>query len=157
MKNNNRIHVVALFLALAFVCSTSVVSAEPKYKADVPSSIVTPDEVKTRLGTLRFNDGAPDAKTVELVYDNLDFMRGVEAFLDGIPAASVYAMCKGLADVGVDQQTFGIFEDLMDARSLFLTPNTSTVYVTHCFDLEDGPVVLEASPGSFWMTALTSS
>ena len=138
---------LALSCAVAAACSTSAVLAEPKYKADVPSSIVTPDEVKTRLGTLRFKDGAPDAKTVKLVYDNLDFMRGVEAFLDGIPAASIYAMCKGLADVGVDQQTFGIFETLMDARSLYLTPNTSTVYVTHCFDLEDGPVVLEASPG----------
>jgi hypothetical protein len=85
---------------------------------------------------------------VTLVYDNLDFMRGVQAFLDGIPAASIYAMCNGLKEgAGVDDQTFGIFETLMDARSLFLTPNSTTVYVTHCFDLENGPVVLEASPG----------
>jgi hypothetical protein len=132
---------------LGAVCSTGVAFAEPSYKADVPSSILTPDKVETRLGTLRFTDGAPDAKTAELAYDNLDFMRGVEAFLDGIPAASIYAMCKGLADVGVDQQTVGIFETLMDARSLYLTPNSTTVYVTHCYDLENGPIVLEASPG----------
>jgi hypothetical protein len=35
----------------------------------------------------------------------------------------------------------------MYARSLFLTPNSTTVYVIHCFDLEDGPVVLEAAAG----------
>ena len=138
---------LGLGCALAAVCSTSAVFAEPKYKADVPSSILTPDQVETRLGTLRFKDGAPDAETARKAYDNLDFMRGVEAFLDGIPAASIYAMCHGLEQVGVDQQTFGIFETLMDARSLYLTANSSTVYVTHCFDLEDGPIVLEASPG----------
>ena len=126
---------------------SSVYAAEPKYKADVPNSIRTPDEVETRLGTLRFIDGAPDDKTVELAYDNLDFMRGVEAFLDGIPAASVYAMCKGFEGAGIDSQAFGIWETLMDARSLLLTAQTTTIYVTRCFDLEDGPIVLEASPG----------
>jgi hypothetical protein len=134
-------------IALALIAGTPAL-AEPKYKADVPESILTPDTVETRLGTLRFKDGAPDDATVSLVYDNLDFMRGVQAFLDGIPAASIFAMCNGLLEgAGVDDQTFGIFETLMDARSVFLTAQTTTAYVTHCFDLEDGPVVLEASPG----------
>jgi hypothetical protein len=139
---------LALSCAVAAACSTSAVLAEPKYKADVPESILTPDTVETRLGTLRFKDGAPDDATVTLVYDNLDFMRGVQAFLDSIPAASIYAMCNGLLEgAGVDDQTFGIFETLMDARSVFLTAQTTTAYVTHCFDLENGPIVLEASPG----------
>jgi hypothetical protein len=132
----------------AMILATAPAAAEPKYKADVPESILTPDVVETRLGTLRFKDGAPDSETVELVYDNLDFLRGVQAFLDGIPAASIHAMCNGLLEgAGVDAQTFGMFETLMDARSLFLTANSTTVYVTHCFDLENGPIVLEASPG----------
>ena len=134
--------------AIALTLLTVPAVAEPTYKADVPPSILTPDTVETRLGTLRFTDGAPDAETVTLAYDNLDFMRGVQAFLDGMPAASIYAMCNGLLEgAGVDDQTVGIFETLMDARSLFLTPNSTTVYVTHCFDLENGPIVLEASPG----------
>ncbi len=134
--------------AAALILSAAPAAAEPTYKADVPPSILTPDTVETRLGTLRFTDGAPDAETVKLAYDNLDFMRGVQAFLDGIPAASIYAMCHGLREgAGVDDQTFGIFETLMDARSLFLTAQTTTAYVTHCFDLENGPIVLDASPG----------
>jgi hypothetical protein len=32
------------------------------------------------------------------VYDNLDFTRGAEAFLTGIPAASVYAFCEGMSE-----------------------------------------------------------
>jgi hypothetical protein len=30
----------------------------------------------------------------------------------------------------------------MDARSLFLTANTTTVYVVSCVDLKDGPMVV---------------
>ncbi|MBL4766708.1 MAG: DUF1254 domain-containing protein [Rhodobacteraceae bacterium] len=119
----------------------------PEYAADVPDSILTPDEVETRLGTLRFFDGAPDADTVELMYDNLDFMRGVEAFLNGMPAASIYALCHGFAEAGIGPQSVGLFEGFMDARSLFLTANSSTVYLLRCYDLEDGPIVFEAPPG----------
>jgi hypothetical protein len=36
-----------------------------------------------------------------------------------------------------------ITEDLMDARSLFLTANTTTVYVLSCIDLKDGPMVVQ--------------
>ena len=120
---------IALASSLAFAFPVYAQTA-PKFAADVPNSIKTPDTVKTkRLGTLKFFDGAPDAKTVELVYDNLDFMRGVEAFLDGVPAASIYGICRGYKEAGMGPQSVGIFEDLMDARSVFLTANSTTVYV----------------------------
>ena len=71
--------------------------ASPKYKADVPKSIQTPDTVETeRLGTLKFFDGMPDEATVQKVYDNLDFQRGVETFLTGMPAGSIQAYVEGL-------------------------------------------------------------
>jgi hypothetical protein len=120
----------------------------PKYSAKVPSYITTPDTVQTRIGTLKFFDGLPDPETVQKVYDNLDFARGVEAFLAGIPAASVYAVCEGLSQAGVKPNGgIGIMEDLMDARSLYLTANSTTVYVMQCMDLKDGPVVAEIPPG----------
>ena len=62
------------------------------YSANVPPSIVTPDTVHTRIGALKFFDGLPDQSTVQTVYDHLDFVRGVEAFLTGMPAASVQAL-----------------------------------------------------------------
>jgi hypothetical protein len=99
----------------------------PKYSADVPPKITTPDTVETRIGTLKFNNGVPDQKTIQLVYDQIDFVRGIDAFLTGMPATSVYAACEGLDGVGIKRnQGIGITEDLMDARSLFLTPNTTT-------------------------------
>ncbi len=120
----------------------------PKYSAKVPPYIMTPDTVETRIGTLKFFDGQPDPETVKKAYDNLDYVRGVEAFLSGIPAASVYAVCEGLNGVGVKRNSgIGIMEDLMDARSVFLTGNSTTVYVLMCLDLKDGPVVVEVPPG----------
>ncbi|MGO9932604.1 MAG: DUF1254 domain-containing protein [Steroidobacteraceae bacterium] len=122
--------------------------SSPKYSANVPPDITTPDTVQTRIGTLKFFDGLPDSQTVQKVYDNLDFVRGVEAFLSGMPAASVYALCEGMNEAGIKpNRGIGITEDLMDARSLFLTPNSTTVYVMMCVDLKDGPVVVEVPPG----------
>ncbi|WP_433989830.1 hypothetical protein SuNHUV7_06960 (plasmid) [Pseudoseohaeicola sp. NH-UV-7] len=141
---------IAALTLLASTLSAPIVTAQssdPAFKADVPESILTPDEVETRLGTLRFKDGAPDAETVKLAYDNLDFMRGVTAFLDAMPAASIHSICRGYEDVGMGPQSVGIFENLMDARSVFLTPNSTTVYVSKCYDLEDGPIVVEVPAG----------
>ena len=56
------------------------------------ASISTPDRVETSLGTLEFTDGAPSDATAALLYDNLDFMHGVEAFINSFPGASLAAM-----------------------------------------------------------------
>jgi hypothetical protein len=41
----------------------------------------------------------------------------------------------------------GIFEELMDARSLFLTANSTTIYCMAEIDVKEGPVVVEVPPG----------
>jgi hypothetical protein len=120
---------------------------KPKFATDIPEKITTPDSVETRLGTLKFFDGMPDEKTVQLAYDNLDFQRGVTAFLNAIPIASMYAMREGIREGGVTQNNMvGITEDLLDSRSLFLTGNSTTYYVINWLDLKDGPVVVEVPP-----------
>lgn len=115
----------------------------------IPSKITTPDAVETRIGTLEFFDGLPTAETAAKTFDNLDFLRGVEAFLNGIPAASVEAMRIGMVALGVDSPNkVGLMDDLMDSQSLFLTGNTDTVYASSILDLEvDGPTVVEIPPG----------
>jgi hypothetical protein len=138
---------VAWLSAVGFAVACSTALAQ-QYAAETPEAVLTPDVVETqRLGTLRFFDGMPDEDTVRKAYDNLDFMRGVEAFLSGMPAASVYAMCHGFEQAGIPAHTVGISEDLLDARSLWLTANSTTVYVTTCLDLKQGPVVMEVAPG----------
>ncbi|MBW8640758.1 DUF1254 domain-containing protein [Hoeflea sp. WL0058] len=138
-----------LFTAAYFACGIFVGGANAQtYSADTPDSVLTPDIVETeRLGALRFFDGMPDDETVRKAYDNIDFSRGVEAFLSGMPAASIHAMCSGFEEAGIPAHTIGVSEDLLDARSLWLTANSTTVYVTACLDLNQGPVVMEVAPG----------
>jgi hypothetical protein len=119
---------------------------------DIPAAITTPDRVETRIGTLEFFDGFPSEETVELVYNNLDFMRGVETFLTAMPAASLHAMLEGIGDIGVDRNgAISVTETLMDARALYLTPNTESVYIGGRLDLRDGPVVVESPPNTLGM------
>ena len=131
---------------LALIGTTTTASAQ-KFKADVPASITTPDSVETRIGTLKFHDGLPDADTAKKVYDNIDFGRGVEAFLAGIPATSVQALKNGFIEAGfAPNQAIGITESLADARALYLTPNATVVYQWACADVEKGPMVIEVPP-----------
>jgi hypothetical protein len=118
-----------------------------KMTTDIPQNITTPDSIETRLGTLRFFDGLPDKATVEKVYDNLDFMRGVDVFLNTLAAASTLANIEGLRSVGANNQTVVVHEDRVDAKTLLLTPNTQTVTLWAFLDLRDGPMVIEVPPG----------
>jgi hypothetical protein len=119
----------------------------------IKKHIVTPPVVESeRLGTLSYFDGFPSEETVQKVYDNLDFSRGVETFLNGIPAASMQAIFDGFKGAGLDRLgEFGIFEDLMDSKSIFLTPNTESVYTMSVFDLKKGPIVVESPPNTLGM------
>ena len=44
--------------------------------ADVLGRVSTADKLDSRLGKLEFTDGAPSRKTVETLYDHLDFVHG---------------------------------------------------------------------------------
>jgi hypothetical protein len=120
------------------------------YNTPIPPSIITPDEVDTRIGKLKFFDGVPTQDTADKALENLLFLRGVETFLNGIPAASVEAIRRGLVDVGATEAHHLVVTDnLMDSKPLFLTANTDTVYAFNSFDLEKtGPLVIEVPAGS---------
>jgi hypothetical protein len=137
-------------LLLLGVSTTGLAQNTPGYNNKIPDSILTPDTVETRIGTLKFFDGSPTRDTVDLVYDNLDFMRGVETFLNGMPATSIEGLRRGQAELGAtDSNHVVIFDDLMDSDPIFLTGNTDTVYALAFFDLnKDGPIVVEVPKGS---------
>ncbi|HJZ18087.1 MAG TPA: hypothetical protein VJ251_22030, partial [Stellaceae bacterium] len=60
-----------LLTAAALGCAMALTPAHgadaPKMKmtTETPASITTPDEAKTRLGTLKFTDGFPDQATAQ--------------------------------------------------------------------------------------------
>ena len=71
--------------ALAGLLATGLASqawaAPPKmkYTTEIPANVITPDKMETSIGTLEFNDGFPTDETAQKVWDNLDFVRAVEA------------------------------------------------------------------------------
>src|SRR5512134_2907542 len=147
----NANHMVAMFAGvLVCVLASSMAQAQtpPKLRmtTDIPAGIAIPDTVETRLGTLRFFDGFPDSATVEKLYDNLDFQRAVQAYLLGLAPVSQYANRKGILECGPANLTVPIFENIMNARSLFLTPNNNTPYTWFWLNLKDGPLVMEIPP-----------
>lgn len=112
----------------------------------IPEGIATPDRIETRIGTLASFDGVPEEKTRELVYDNLDFQRATQAFLSSLQIASLQAMREGALGFGPANTTVVVFEELMDSKSLFLTPNTTSVYNMLWLEIGDEPMVLETPP-----------
>ncbi len=117
-----------------------------KMTTEVPEGIATPDRVETRIGALTSFDGVPDKETAQKIYDNLDFQHGVQAFLSGIQIASMHGLREGVLDFGPPNTTAVIFEDLMDSKALWLTPNTTNVYMVTWLEMTDEPWVLETPP-----------
>jgi len=128
--------------------SRGSLGAPPKMKmtTEIPSGIATPDKLETRIGTLTLSDGVPDEETAKKIYDNLDFQNGVQAFLNGIQIASMYGLRKGTLEFGPPNTTAVIFENLMDSKTLWLTPNTTSVYMVSWLELKDEPMVIETPP-----------
>jgi hypothetical protein len=112
----------------------------------VPESITTADKYDTRIGTLEFKDGMPNAATLEKVYDNLDRAHAFDAFMNTFQGANMAAIHKGFLAAGVKDNEILVFSKLMDASSLFLTANADTVYFVGTLDLTNGPMVLETPP-----------
>src|SRR3984957_4931836 len=98
----NHLTFAVLFGCLCSFGSAFAQTAPPKMKmtTPVPPSITTPDSVDTPIGTLKFVDGFPDDPTVQKVYDNLDFSRGVQAFMSGMPGTSLVGMHTGFQKLG---------------------------------------------------------
>jgi hypothetical protein len=134
---------IASAVALALVVTTMTASAQKM----IPPAITTPDKVETSvIGPLEFRDGAPDAATVQKVRDSLDYIRGVDAFMNSFSGASAFAIRKGFQSIGAEDNTVVMFSELMDSNSLFLTPNADTIYSLATLDLTKGPLVVEVPP-----------
>jgi len=150
MKNNITAEkiVASVFFLVLMATMTPVDAQQVRYKmtTDIPASITTPDSVQTSLGMLRFFDGFPDDATVQKLYDNLDFQRGVQVFLTALPAAASHAEREGFRTFGPDNQTVLVTESFLDSHSLFTIANGEVIYNLGWLDIKDGPLVMEIPP-----------
>jgi hypothetical protein len=120
----------------------------PKMKmtTEQPPGVATPNRLETRIGTLELVDGVPTPETIQKVYDNLDFQRAVQAYLINIPVAAMSGMHGAIVGFGPPNKTAILFENLMDAKSLWLTPNATTIYMMSWLEMKDEPMVIEIPP-----------
>lgn len=137
---------VILLTAISSVEALAADSPKMKMTTKFPPGISTPDVLETGIGTLTSFDGVPDASTTQLVYDNLDLQRATHAFLSTIQIASMYAMEHGLREFGPPNRTALLFENLMDSKAFWLTPNTVSIYMASWMELGDEPMVIETPP-----------
>ena len=135
--NHIKINVLALVFAVSIASSLTA--------QNVPENITTPDVVSTQtLGELNFKDGYPSDETMSKVQKYMFIQRAVNVFVDGIPISSLQALLEGAKSIGSKpNKSVTISESLMDANSLFLTPNTTTPYVLMEFDVKEGPLVID--------------
>ena len=142
--------VPAVFAVALMIPTAFAEEPTPGYNTKIPESIMTPEDIETRVGTLKYFDGIPTKETAEALYNHLDYIRSVEAFLNGMPAASLEAIRQSQVVQGsINSNQVRIFDQLMDSNPLFLTGNTDTVYVSAVLDLKrDGPTVIEIPPGT---------
>ena len=150
MERINRLEKImplSVITVMLIVSSTTFATSSPKLKmtTDSRAELITPDKVETSIGTLNFFDGVPTVNTVKKVYDNLDRMRGVEAYLNTISGISIFNIYKGQSGLGaVNANQVIIFDELMDSKSITMTSNTSTLYASFFLHpAKDGPTVLE--------------
>ena len=62
----------ALLQGAVMVQEAFAEKATPGFNNKIPESVLTPDTVETKIGTLKFFDGIPNKKAAAALFDNLD-------------------------------------------------------------------------------------
>jgi hypothetical protein len=140
--------VAAVAVCVGYAQKLTGPPADPtlKYSTEVPPGVAAPDQVKTPFGTLNLFDGVPDQASTRKIYDNLDFQRAVQAYLLGLPPVNQLANRRAILQMGPENATVPIWENLVDCRTVELTANDNTPYTWFWLDLKKGPLVLEVPP-----------
>ncbi|WP_282036539.1 DUF1254 domain-containing protein [Saccharicrinis aurantiacus] len=137
-------------IALLLLCvgiGYNAYAQKMKMSTTIPVGIENANTIESEhLGELKFTDGVPLPETTEKVYDYIDLINAVDAYTKGIHIASMEAMKRGILSMGKANETALIFEELMDSKTLFLTANTTSVYMTSWLELGDEPMVIETPP-----------
>ncbi len=134
---------VKLMGAVSIAAFASASISYAAVSAETVKALGAPDKIETRVGMLEFKDGVPSDETASKVYDTLDFTRALNVYNNSFRGASALGLVKGFKEAGAGSGDIVIFEQLMDANSLFLTANADTVYYLGWIDLSNGPVVIE--------------
>lgn len=147
----------ALCLTSAFAPQASAGGTPtPGYDNEIPTHVMTPNTAQTCIGTPTFVDGVPTTDSAQIVFDTLDFLRGVAVFLNFIPAASLEAIRQGGAEIGTQRSTQAVvyhqlldsivgFEVAEDGYWHFPLGGTVEMRLVHIFEMRDGTIARETA------------
>src|SRR5262245_13134138 len=94
------------------------------------SSVVTALQAQvsasTRIGELKFESGYPSMETVAKLYDEMDFQRGCQAYLWGLPAVSILEWKRAHDAVFKVRNGQFVSYTTFDEKLGILTPNYTT-------------------------------
>ncbi len=140
---------IIFLLVASFLIAGSGNAKDMNKGVPIPKDVSTPDTLNTHLGEIKLFDGVTDKKSIEKLYYSLDLQRAVSVYLNGLQLSSMNAMRKGLLSVGKANNTVVITEEFLNAGSLFLTPNTTSVYFSAWIKLSSNQaMVLETPPNN---------
>lgn len=105
--------------------------------------------VDTRIGRLDFELGVPTPRTVEKLYDEMDFQRAVLCYLWATPIVGMEGVKQALADnAGAKSGDVVVAEGYRDV-SVMLGSNLTTPYMFVVLDLaSEGPMTVEYPAGA---------
>lgn len=93
------------------------VSAQEKrnYKA-IDKSVPTDAVIKSKIGKLEFPLGYPTDKTAQLLEDEMLYIHAVNAYTNTVQGASLWALRKGFAEIGVKDGEFIVSPEMVDGK-----------------------------------------
>jgi hypothetical protein len=140
----NLIIIGLLFIAIQLIGMAS--HAQNRSYAPLDESIPTEEKVKSKIGKLEFPLGYPTEETAMMLEDEMLYINAVTAYTNTVQGASLWALRKGLAEIGIKDGEFFVSPEMVDGKSLMLTANMDTYYFWGNLNLKDGPLVVETPP-----------
>lgn len=103
------------------------------------------------LNGLQFRNDYPTNKTVDKLYDAIDFQRACQAYIWAIPIVNMDALFIGQhKDFGANFNQPIVIQAYATAKNVGLTANNNTIYALVPFELsKNGPVVIDSPPGAY--------
>jgi len=120
--------------------------AQEREYAPLNENISTDAKIKSKIGTLEFPLGYPTEETAQMLEDEMLYINAVNSYTNTVQGASLWALRKGFAELGVNDGDFIVSPEMVDGKSLMLTANMDTYYFWGNLDLSNGPLVVETPP-----------
>lgn len=119
--------------------------------------------VDTRMGKLTFEEGYPSAKTIETLYDELDFQRAVQAYLWAVPLVGFAQWQTQHEEIFRAMDGDVVYYVSFQDKLGLLTSNATTPYIIGMYNLaRSGPLVIDFPAGEtsggimdFWQRPIT--